>query len=311
MSNLISKCIVWGIGNSYDKILNQILFEIHKGNISIEALVCCKEDKYSSSRDGFPIITKEEINNVDFDYVVIASNSFFKEIRNEALQLNIEESKIIDGRKFQLPLFDFKRYSQLIQNTITILSDDCWGGYAYNRLGLPFSSPLINIYWERNEYAKLIVDPLYYLNSELTVIEYGDLRKGITPIGQLGDKNRNVKLNFTHNVDFNEAKIQWDRRKKRINPNNLFVKMGFLSSDQNKQSYLDAFEHVPYNKILFYNGDEDIKGAFKTERFIWRQTKLKRVEHSNYNDFVRLSYYRELDLLKLLTSETNYSREGY
>lgn len=311
MSNTISRCIVWGIGNSYDKILNQILFEIYKGNITVEALVCCKEDKYSSFRDGFPIITKDEINKVSYDYIIIASNTFYKDIRSEVLNLNIEESKIIDGRKFQLPLFDFKRYSQLIQNPITILSDDCWGGYVYNRLGLPFSSPLINIYWDRHEYAKFILDPLFYLKSELTLVESGDLRKGITPIGQLGNESRNVKLNFVHNIDFTEAKTQWDRRKKRVNPNNLFVKMGFLSSDPNKQSFLEAFKHVPYNKILFYNGDEDIKGAFKTERFIWRQTKLKRVEQSNYNDFVRLSYYRELDLLKLLTNEINYSREGY
>ncbi len=308
--NKINKCILWGIGNDYDLLLNQILFEIYKGNISVEALVCRKGDKYCLSKDGFPIIYKEELNELDFDYLIITSGAFYNEIRDEALRLGIQANQVIDGRKFLLPLFDFSRYSQLIHDPVTILSDDCWGGYAYNRLGLLFSSPLINIYWDREEYANFILNPLFYLSTELTLVQEGNLQAGIYPIGQLGNTERNVNLKFVHNANFTEAKLQWDRRIKRINVNNLFIKMGFTSSEKDKQLLLNSFENVPYNKILFYNGDEKIEGAFKTERFIWRQQQSKRIDYFNYNDFLRSSYYLDLDLLKLLTGDKNYSREN-
>lgn len=94
----------------------------------IEALVCRKDDRYCDFRDGVPIIVKEEINTVKFDYLIIASSRFYNEIRAEAIELGVEPRKIINGKIFQIPLFDFLLYSELIKNPVTILSDDCWGG---------------------------------------------------------------------------------------------------------------------------------------------------------------------------------------
>ena len=300
------KVIVWGIGLEYEFLLNQLLFEIHKGNISVEALVCRKQDKYCSYKDTFPVITKEEIKTDTFDYLIITSAENFKEIKAEAMELGILEYKIINGKMFIQPQFDFSRYVSLIENPVTILSDDCWGGYAYHRLGLPFTSPLINISWDHDQYSQFIQDPLYYFDMELMMVSDGDLKKGIYPIGKLGG----VTLNFIHNKDFAEAKEQWIRRKARINPNNLFVKMGFTSNtnEDQKQMYFDSFNAVPHNKILFYYGDEKVDGIFRTERFIWKQTDSTRVEFFSYNDYCRREYFWDLDLLKLLTGDKGYSR---
>jgi len=122
------RCILWGIGRDYEKIINQVHFEMYKGNIVIEALVCRKEDRYCDFRDGVPIIEKEKINAVEFDYLIITSSCFYNEIRAEAIELGVEARKIINGVIFQIPLFDFSLYSELIKNPVTILSDDCWGG---------------------------------------------------------------------------------------------------------------------------------------------------------------------------------------
>lgn len=40
----MKKVIIWGMGDNYESLLNQILFEIYKGNISIEAIACRKQD---------------------------------------------------------------------------------------------------------------------------------------------------------------------------------------------------------------------------------------------------------------------------
>lgn len=121
------KVVIWGIGNDYESIINQLKFEIYKNNIICEALVCRDQDAYVSKKDGFPVVKTSEFYKLNFDYLVISSNKFFDEIRNEAIKMGIEPKCILDGRLFHQPLFDFKRYVSLIENPITILSDDCWG----------------------------------------------------------------------------------------------------------------------------------------------------------------------------------------
>ncbi|MCM1211804.1 MAG: DUF1919 domain-containing protein [Blautia sp.] len=183
------------------------------------------------------------------------------------------------------------------------------GGYVYHHLGLEFSSPLINTSWDKDEYARFIQAPLFYLQTELIMVRDGDLRKGISPIGKLGEPGNYVQIQFVHNVDFNEAKQQWNRRKKRINWDNLFVKMGFSISDENVKACLDAFNQCKYKKILFYNGDEDIEGKYNTNRFIWHEKKASRVDNFTYWDYMRKNYLFSIDILKLLTGEKDYSRE--
>lgn len=175
----------------------------------------------------------------------------------------------------------------------------------YNYLKLVFSTPLINIFWDKEQYARFISDPLFYLDTELKMVRDGNLREGIFPIGSLGDERRRVEMQFVHNVDFEEAKMQWDRRKKRINKQNIFIKMGF-SIVEKKDEWLGIFQKSNYKKILFYNGDTDIEQIAKTDKFLWENGN--RVQEYNYNDYLRASYPYHLDLLRMLNGEKDYIR---
>lgn len=124
----MNRVVLWGLGNDYEWLLNHILFEIHKGNMSVEGIVCREKDKYCSFKDGFRIISRDELMDIDFDFVIITSSKYYKEIKDEAILLGIKEKQIIRGQIIKLPLFDFERYVSLIRNPVTILSDDCWGG---------------------------------------------------------------------------------------------------------------------------------------------------------------------------------------
>ena len=305
------KCIIWGMGKNYETILNQINFEICKGNIEIVAIVCRSDDRYCTYRDGFPVIVKEGIlNGVKFDYIIVSSSQFYKEIKMEAVSLGVSENRIINGEVFKIPLFDCGLYSRLIKNPVTIITDDCWGGYVYHYLGLEFSSPLINTFWDKTEYAKFIQKPLFYLKTDLSMVREGDLKAGIYPIGRLGEQGDYVEILFVHCSSFAEAKQQWDRRRKRINTENIFVKMGFSMSDQNAPLYIKAFAERRYRKSLFYNGDENIEGKIYTDRFIWSESKKARVDHYNYFDYMRLEYPSIINVLKLLNGNEDYLREG-
>ena len=305
------KVVIWGMGEGYERILNGVHFEILKGNISVEAIIVRPQDKYCLKKDGFQIITKSELTAVNFDYIIVSATAFFNEICSEAMNLGYDRKIIINGDVFLLPLFDFSRYASLIENPVTILSDDCWSGQVYNRLKLPFSTPCINIYWNRVEFAKFIQDPLFYLNSELKLSPNSsgemDFNRHKPPIGRLGDDGKYVDMVFVHSLTFDLAKQEWDRRKKRINENNLFVKMGFVNNKDYEEeipNFLNVFNSINYKKILFYYGcEDDINGMFITNRM-----KKDFIGIAHYNEYCRENYQYDLDILKLLTGDEDYMR---
>lgn len=301
--------LLWGMGDDYDNLLNQLNYEVDKRNIRIVGIICRREDRYCTKRDGHVVYAKEDIAEIPYDYIVITSTRFYKEIEDEALRMGISRNKIIDGRIFHLPLFDFGKYISLVENPITILSDDCWGGYVYNCLKLPFTSPLINIYWPKDEFAKFILEPAFYLQSELKMVSEGDLRKGLTPVASLGYGQKSVTLRMIHNATFEDAKIQWERRCKRINYSNFFVKFGLASNadESLKAVCRAAYGKCNYKKIFTYYGD-DIEDAFMSERFIWHELKGERVINTQYADYFRDFSFAEVDILNLLVFGENYAR---
>lgn len=124
----MTKVVIWGMGEDYEALLNQVNFEIYKGNLEVIAVVCRKEDRYCTRRDGFAVVAKEDIRHLNFEYIIVASGRFYQEIKAEAVEMGIGEEKIINGSVFRRPLFDFVNYKKLLKNPVTILSDDCWGG---------------------------------------------------------------------------------------------------------------------------------------------------------------------------------------
>lgn len=124
----MDKCIVWGMGNDYEQIINQIKFEELKGNIKIVALVAKENEIFASKRDGYSVISKFGLVNKEYNTVIISSSKYYSEILSEISKLGITNKKIVNGKIFGYPLFDYDRYRRLIEEPVTILSDDCWGG---------------------------------------------------------------------------------------------------------------------------------------------------------------------------------------
>lgn len=304
------KVIIWGMGYDYEKILNIINFEICKGNIQVQAVVCKKEDKFCSKRDGFSVVVKEDLKQIDFDYIIITSSKYFKDIKLEALELGIDSRKIINGEIFNIPLFDFERYAKLIEKPVTILSDDCWGGFVYHQLGLEFSSPLINIWWKRDEFGKFMQEPLYYMNTELTMEREGCIAKLEYPIGRLGTNGKYVYLCFVHDLSFNEAKIKWDRRVKRINKDNLFIKCApnLRMTKLEQDLYIEEYVKLKNKKVLFYyNEDVHVIGQVCDKRFAYQNNYVPSPSY-DYGSYMLGNYHYCIDILKLLNGESDYLR---
>lgn len=282
-------------------------------NVQCVAVLSKSKARYIKKFDGYPLVCKEDLNGIAFDYLIIPQTKDYAEIKQEALALGIPDNKIISSKVFQIPCFDFKRYASLRENPVTILSDDCWGGKVYRELNLPFTSPLINIYWPRESFCEFIKDPLFYLGKPLRMVRDGVPREGTFPIGRLGDEARSVELHFVHSKSSQEAEEHWKRRAERINKDRLFVKFAFEASDPRREEYLSVFGRLACPKICAYPGeagekDQDVFYSRMFERDWYYKKRLEMWEFRTW--FLQMENTKKaVDLLKLLNGEPDYRRE--
>lgn len=308
--NEMYKVVIWGIGNDYETIYNQLLVEQYKGNIRVEALVARREDIYVNRRDGHPIIAKEQLRECEFDYVIVASSRFFDEIVIEAISIGIDRKKIINGKVFLIPNFDFIRYANLIENPISIISDDCWGGYLYHLLCLPFSSPTINMYFSPEHFIKFVRDIKYYVEQPLFMQREGNLREGRCPVGIIGKGDKQITLMFNHVALFADAEEEWNKRKTRINHSNIFVKMTINADYIYKWECLESFKKIAYKKVCFCTSRENLPDAVSVTYLQRFGVENKRYGYQ-YKGYIRnmSNMLYGIDIFKLLNGESDFLRE--
>lgn len=168
----------------------------------------------------------------------------------------------------------------------TIISNNCWGGTVYQDLNISYKSPFVGMFIMSPDYLKLLKNLDYYLSQELTFSKkskYEEINKKREtdpyPIGNLDD----VELALMHYKSEEEAKDKWDRRKKRMNLENIFVK----ACEQNGSSweFLREFDELPYeNKVVFTAKDyHELKNAVYFKDF---STKREMNHYHKYFDFV-------------------------
>ena len=137
-----------------------------------------------------------------------------------------------------------KRNRQRLKNdTFSLFSSNCNGCCICHDLGLQFRSPFVNLSLDAEDYIRFLKDPRNYLDAQLEFVP--DTDKGY-PVGRLKD----ISLYFVHYHSPQEASEAWERRKKRIDWNNLFVLM--TDRDGCTEELLREFDALPYrNKAVF------------------------------------------------------------
>ncbi len=113
--------------------------------------------------------------------------------------------------------FAIKLRKRLKNDNFSIICSNCIGGTIYNRLGKQFLSPTINLWFYQKDFLKFIQNIHYYLSLELRFI---DSNRNY-PVGMLDD----ICIYFLHYHSEEDAKTSWNRRKERINFDNLFIIM--------------------------------------------------------------------------------------
>lgn len=107
-------------------------------------------------------------------------------------------------------------WSRKIKNKdFSIICSTCIGGIIYHNLGLEFLSPTINMYMNNLDFIKFACNLKYYCSQELEFFDTDDS----FPVAMCGD----IKLNFNHSKTAEDARRDWDRRKVRINYDNIYL----------------------------------------------------------------------------------------
>lgn len=141
----------------------------------------------------------------------------------------------------------------LKNKNISIISNNCWGGYMCQYSGIQYNSPFVGLFFYAGDYIKLlqnisvIYKPFSFIEREdskyATILEKKDY-----PIGYWPEED--IEIHFLHYKSRQECVEKWNRRLQRLNMNNLIVK--FCDRDLCTEEMIKTFDTLPFKiKVCF------------------------------------------------------------
>ena len=174
----------------------------------------------------------------------------------------LEDSVLVKLKTLFRTAYNFFNRIRLKNTDVTLIASNCNGCCILHDLGLKFNSPFVNLWIEPSDFIKLCENLKDYLQYDLVFITPAE--KEITyPVALLND----IKLYFQHYSSEEEAALAWNRRKGRINFDNLY----FLFTDRDgctKQNLLDFDQlNLKHKAVLCHKPYPDIESAVYIKGF--------------------------------------------
>lgn len=141
--------------------------------------------------------------------------------------------------------------SRVSARKFSIISNDCFGGMAYEELGRRYDSPFVGLFVLPEDYMQLLRKLRFYCEQPLMftaqsrhskVNEWREIIQKQYPIGMLGD---GVEIHFLHYLNESDAQAKWERRVQRIHWDNLLVKICW-HEDPRMEPWLREFDAMPF-----------------------------------------------------------------
>lgn len=295
--------IIWGSSAEYDKYARSFSYEVAKGNMRIKA-VTLNEEGIMGRLDGLSLIKIEEILSYEFDYLIDMNREEHQTVLRILEILQIPLDKVIPARVFLHPTFDLRRWVQVKESNVSLISNNCWGGFTYHAMGLKFYSPFINMFLREESYLKLLENFEYYMACPICMIEqrYEANLKRDYPVMGLED----VRLHFNHYTDAESAAAIWNKRRNRLNYDNLLVEMLIKTPEALKRFQALSFRH----KIGFTMLKCEEKDVISFGNYPYYVEKYAGADWRLVNNMAdwRAGECKVYDVLKLLNHERDYRR---
>lgn len=290
--------LFWGTICEYDTFISLK----SQSRLKINAIISTSnQDENIKSVDGIDLIKPSQIENYRFEYIIIADDKIFKKMVEK--EKEGQNQLFITARVFMIGGFDFDRYVSIMNKNISIVSNNCWGGFLYHSLGLKFNTPFINLEIAEG-HIKLLNNLDYYLHLPLRVEDKNNSQDVIK--GYLGE---DVVLKFLHDSSVDEIKQKWNIRIKRFNFNNYIAEMAIDNDDDainfDKLNIITKvgfyYKQLNLDSVIYLKEWEDIKERERClnyfESFVWTTAKNGTIKFNRY-----------FDALKLLDGEKNFRR---
>lgn len=206
------------------------------------------------------------------------------------------------------------KYKNLLNNDISIVSNNCLGGILYHEIGQKFLSPTINLWFENNDYLRFLEN----LNNiqHLELHEYFESNTE-HPLGYLStNNNEKIVVRFTHYTNFKQAKKKWDARCKRINFDNLYIlfETPIFYKSINKMDYDTAlnqfrkFYELPFANKMFISGSTTPKTKISKRLKLydsWFPGKILETKQAYFSSKLNKKYYDDINFKKFLSKKHN------
>lgn len=129
-------------------------------------------------------------------------------------------------------LIKYKNRVGLKNKDFTIVNNNYWSGFVYQKFGLEYRTPFIGLFIFTPDYIELLKNFKELIFKKLRFIDFNESKyyEQITknknyheyPIAIIGN---NIEIHFLHYKSESEAEEKWKTRVKRINFNNILFKL--------------------------------------------------------------------------------------
>lgn len=184
-----------------------------------------------------------------------------------------------------------------------IVSNNCFGGQAYQWLKLSYNTPFVGMFLYGPCYIKLLQNFDHYMLQDLKFVsetKYPD-RPKTYPVALLDD----IELHFSHYKTEEEAQEKWYRRRARLlsesNKDNFF----FVICDRERvdAKIIEKFHQLEFkNKLSF--AVFDIEGLSKTQHVnVFKKFNRHKRRTPNGKKMFKISFLY-IDFVKWLNTNT-------
>lgn len=189
---------------------------------------------------------------------------------------------------------------RLKNKDFSIISNDCWGGGVYEDLNLPYKTPTVGLFFYAPCYIEFLenfnelidIDLQFVSNSKYKEAnEFRKKNKDYYPIGKIND----IEIHFLHYKTEVEAFEKWNRRRARINKNNLFFK--FSDRDLCTPELINRFDNLSNIPKVFFTAIE--KHGVQSGIFLKKYAGLSFIGDI-YSD--RWAYRKDFDVINWLNN---------
>ncbi len=194
-------------------------------------------------------------------------------------------------RKILYNIHKINLRKQIRFSEVSIISQNCIGGVIYSLIGQEFLSPTINMFIEDDNFIKLINNLEYYMSLPPKPL----IDNFIDPINKSIKYPKicidDIEICCLHYKNCKDAIDAWERRKKRINFNKIFVIANSWNMHEDKNKVELICRNSKYKTICFTYNKYDYDNCIQLTGKQWTLDE-RMIVRPNITDFKPYSAVR-------------------